>query len=256
MLTITRRKWVRYGSRLILSLGLLGLAWLIVNTQRYLVVEVYAWLTHPFHRESSLVQKTQSLEARLLENIQIKELKAQVAEYQAQNQQLKTLFKYSQSTSQKSILAPVIARSPDNWWSQIILGRGQSSQIKVGDVVTGIGGLVGRVIEVTPNTSRILLISNPTSRVGGIINRSRSMGIIQGKNNSQAVIQFFEKVPNVKKGDLVMTSSVSQLFPSGYLVGRIKSVQSSTGPAPLALIQLSVPLNNLEWVLVHPFSPQ
>ena len=248
MLIIKRRKWLRYSIQFLASFGIVALAWLVVNTQRSLILETYSLLTRPLYKEPSL-------ESPHSVNLRVEELKAQVTELKAQNKQLKTLLKYTENRPEKTILAPVIARSPDQWWDQVILGRGQTAGIKTGYIVTGTGGLVGRIIEVTPNTSRVLLISNPTSTIGGIINRSRSMGIIKGKNNAQAVIQFFEKVPSVKKGDLVMTSSVSQLFPSGYLIGKIKSLQPSQGPAPEAIIQLTASVSSLEWVLVHPFAP-
>ncbi len=248
MLSPTRRKLTNFTTRVIFSLGVVGLVWLFVNLQKTIILEIFAFLKTP-------LTQTSQRENSLLTNIKIQQLEAEIAEVNKQNQQLKSLLKYSQEKPQQQILAPVIARSPDQWWDQIILGRGQTSGIKVGDTVSGLGGLVGRVIEVTPNTAKVLLISNPTSTLGAIITRNRSMGIVKGKGNQEMVMQFFEKVPGVKVGDAVMSSSVSQLFPTGYLVGYVRSIQSSQGPAPEAIIQMSPAIKTLEWVLVYSFIP-
>jgi rod shape-determining protein MreC len=147
-----------------------------------------------------------------------------------------------------------VGRSADYWWQQVTLGRGSQDGIKEGFVVTGIGGLVGRVISVTPHTSKVLLVSDPSSRVGASISRSRDMGLIKGQGDQTAVMQFFEKVPDVRPGDIVTTSAVSTRFPSGLPIGKVKSVNLESGPAPEATIELSAPLNYLEWVIVHPFT--
>ena len=85
-----------------------------------------------------------------------------------------------------------------------------------------------------------------------MIGRSRYMGIMRGRSNNKAVMQFFEKTADVRKGDFVMTSSISQLFPPGLPVGQVESVDLSKNPAPEATIKLSAPMNNLEWVVVSP----
>lgn len=55
---------------------------------------------------------------------------------------------------------------------------------------------------------------------------------------------------------MVVTSSFSRLFPQGIPIGRIASLDLSNSPAPKAIIQLSVPVSNLEWVSINPYSPK
>jgi len=78
----------------------------------------------------------------------------------SQNQKLKELLGYTAPQTPQGIAAPVVGRSADHWWQQVTLGRGTQAGIQVGLIVTAPGGLVGRVISVTPNTSRVLLISD------------------------------------------------------------------------------------------------
>lgn len=241
---ILRRWWDRNGVAIVLGGLTLSAAWLVRQTQGTALFEAYQLMTRPF--QSGPTQEERLTDARVLE------LKQQLVELESQNQKLKELLDYGKTQKQQGIVAPVVGRSADHWWQQVTLGRGSQEGIKVGFVVMGPGGLVGRVISVTPNSSRVLLISDATSKVGAVISRSRSMGFMRGQGSNRAVLQFFDKVPDVRRGDVVSTSPVSQLFPSGLPLGRVESVNLDKSPAPEAVIELTAPISYLEWVIVYP----
>lgn len=241
---ILRRWWDRHGVAIVLGGLTLSAAWLVRQTQGTALFEAYQLMTRPF--QSGPTQEERLTNARVLE------LKQQLVELESQNQKLKELLDYGKTQKQQGIVSPVVGRSADHWWQQVTLGRGSQEGIKVGFVVMGSGGLVGRVISVTPNSSRVLLISDATSKVGAVISRSRSMGFMRGQGSNRAVLQFFDKVPDVRRGDVVSTSPVSQLFPSGLPLGRVESVNLDKSPAPEAVIELTAPISYLEWVIVYP----
>ncbi len=237
-----RRWWDQYGLRSGLIVLVLTVAWLLRQTQVAFVLEIYQLLSRPF-------QGTPAQE-RVLEDVYIQELQQRLTELEVRNQEMQELLDYTASTNIEEVIAPVIGRSADHWWQQVVIGKGSQDGIQVGDVVSGIGGLVGRITHVTPNTSRVLLISDPTSQVGVTISRTRYMGFIQGQAEDRAVMEFFDKVPDVSPGDIVVTSAFSQLFPPGLPVGRVESVNLNRSPAPEAVIELSAPMSSLEWVTV------
>jgi rod shape-determining protein MreC len=239
-----RRWWDRFGLQMLLVGLTLGTAWVVRETQGAAVVELYQGLTRPF--QVSPTPEEQIANARVLE------LQQRLVELESQNQKLQDLLGYTATKTQKGIVAPVIGRSADHWWQQVTLGRGVKDGLKVGDVVAGPGGLVGRITNTTSNTSRVLLISDPSSRVGVVVSRSRYTGFMRGQSGNRAVMEFFDKVPDVRRGDVVSTSSFSQLFPAGMPVGRVESVNLSKSPAPEAVIELSAPTSYLEWVIVYP----
>ena len=244
---IMGRWWDRRGLQIILIGIVLGTAWFLRQTQGAAISELYYSLISPFQSEQQLTRQEQFTNAR------VQELQNQLTELKQQNQNLQKLLGYVKTQKQNVIVSPIVARSADYWWKQVTLGRGSQDGVKVDFAVTGIGGLVGRVINVSPHTSRVLLISDPTSRVGATISRSRYMGFIQGQGSDLAVMRFFEKVPDVRPGDVVNTSSVSRLFPTGLPIGRVKSVNLNSGPAPEAIVELTAPLNYIEWAVIHPF---
>lgn len=242
------RWWSRYGTYVVLSGLALGTAWLVRQTNGAVVNEVYRWAARPL--EVFAIPEEELVNARILE------LQARLAEVESQKQQLEKVLEVNKNKKQEAIVAPIIGRSADHWWQQITIGRGSEAGVKVGDVVTGIGGLVGRVEQVTPQTARVLLISDATSRVGVIVSRSRQMGFVRGEGTKELTMQFFEKVPDIRPGDLVSTSPLSRLYPGEVPVGRVKSVNLEKSPAPEATVELLVPLGNLEWVYVHSFTPE
>jgi rod shape-determining protein MreC len=230
-----RRKWTQQRWRLLLLAAALGGAWYIRTYQSGAILELYGLLTRPFQGEET------NLQEQLLADQRVRELQNRLSEVEYQNQQLKKQLGYYQTQKKPLISAPIIGRSADDWWQQVIIGRGSADGVPVGASVTGIGGLVGRITEVTPHTSKVLLV-----------NRSRAMGLIQGQNSQVATLRFFEKAPDVKPGDVVTTSAFSSLFSPGLPIGRIISLNLQENPAPTAKIEFTATVDNLEWVFVHP----
>lgn len=244
-----KRWWERLGGQITLTVLVIGTGFLFYRTQSALISDLYGRFVIPFMGEPPSPEE--------LRNAKIEELQGRLEALQQENQQLKSLLKYQEDDNRKDLIAaPVIGRSADHWWKQITLGKGSEDGVKVGYVVVGVGGLVGRVISVTPQTCKVLLISDPSSQVGSIVNRTRDMGFMQGQGHDLAVMQFFEKVPNMKVGDVIVTSTVSQLYPQGIPIGKVKGMRVTNGPAPSAEIELFAPLESLEWVIIQPFKPK
>ena len=240
----TLRRWWDYnGVKLLATLFTLGSAWFIRQTHGVYIMDLYGTITRP------LVHSSAKQDA--VTNAQVLELQERLVEVENQNQVLRNIVGITSTSKSVGVIAPVIGRSPDQWWHQIILGRGQAEGITVNSIVMSQGGLVGRVIQVGSTTSRVLLLSDPASRVGVVGIRSRAMGFLRGQGSNRALLTFFEKVPDVKPGDVISTSTYSQLFPSSLPIGQIESVDYTKSPAPEAVIALTAPVNYLEWVTVH-----
>ena len=244
----TLRRWWDKNALKLAGFGtVIGGTYLVLQTQSALVDEAYNALSQAFTPNARQLDS--------LKTAQVEQLQNELQELRTQNQQLKQLASYSLAVPTKGILAPIVLRSADNWWQQIVIGRGSADGVAIDHIVVGIGGVVGRVVSVLPHTSRVLLVSDPNSRMGVLISRSRNMGILQGTRANQAVLQFFDKRPTVKVGDVVSTSAVSQLFPTGLGVGKVIELNLNKSPAPEAIVEFTAPLANLEWVTVHPHNP-
>jgi rod shape-determining protein MreC len=244
-----RRWWENKG----LQIGLLGLVvvttWTLRQTQGSLVMELYQAISRPLQTLHPGISPADRIrDARLLE------LQTRIVDLESQNQKLQSLLGYikKEPLSARPIVARVVGRSADHWWQQVTLNSGTNAGIKEGFVVKADGGLVGLVESVTPNTSRVLLVSDLKSQVGVTISRTATKGIVRGDSSSEGVLEFYEKVPNVKVGDLVSTSTYSQKFPAGLPVGRVKSLDLKKLPVSVAKVELFPPIRYLDWVTVYP----
>jgi len=248
MVTI-RRWWDRKGLQIGLLALVVGSAWILRQTQGKLVLETYQAITRPLE----MLQSGPTPEERL-RDARILELQTRIVDLETQKTKLQGLLGYveKEPLASRPIPARVIGRSADQWWQQVTLNRGTNVGIGEGFVVKADGGLVGLVESVTPNTSRVLLISDLNSQVGVSVSRTAAKGVLRGDSSAEAVLEFYEKVPNVKVGDLVSTSTYSQKFPSGLAVGRIKSLDLKKLPASVAKIELFPPIRSLDWVAVYP----
>ncbi len=242
-----RRWWSRYGMQLLAACVGLGAAWWLRETQGAVLMEMYQVLARPFQREYSA--------AEVLRDRRVAELQFRLTELENQNRRYKALLGSELELNGGGLWAAAIGRSADAWWQHLLVGRGSLDGIDRGAIAVGPGGLVGRVVSVSPHTSRILLISDPSSQVGVSISRTRQAGILRGRSQDEAELEFFVRDPDVKPGDLVLTSSYSTLFPPGLPVGVVRSLDLERQPAPVATVTFSAPLGILEFVQLYPYRP-
>jgi rod shape-determining protein MreC len=122
-------------------------------------------------------------------------------------------------------------------------------------VVNG-DGLVGRVVDVGANYSRVMAIIDTTSGVSGIVERTRDNGILTGTADSDAdeaqmVMGNLPLDADLMPGDTVITSGLAGVFPKGIAIGEVTEVRPSTdGMRNEALVTPWVDFEHLEEVMV------
>ncbi|MFM2432117.1 MAG: hypothetical protein RLZZ511_3331 [Cyanobacteriota bacterium] len=252
------RRWLdRNGVVAGLVVLAIGSGLVVRQTNGALFSEIWALLSRPFVRseQANSVQPNAAPSQPILANAKYVEIQQRLIELEAENERLQKLVGLDQQTKGQGIPAPVVGRSGDHWWQQATLGLGRNAGINENQIVMAPGGVVGYIESVTPTTSRVLLISDTNSKTGVVVSRSRATGYMKGVGDNRAVMEFFEKVPDVRVGDAVAISNLSQKYPKGLPVGRVESVKLDNSPAPEATIELSAPIASLEWVMVYPRPP-
>ena len=168
-----------------------------------------------------------------------------------ENLRLKKLLSFKQESPFKVISAKVIARSPDNWSSVVIIDKGSSNGISRGLAVINNLGLIGRVMETTAFTSKVMLISDPNLSVSAIVQRSRQEGLITGTLGTQLIMKYLPEDADIKLQDKIITSGMNQNYPKGILIGMVVEVAhefSSLGR--YAIIKPAANLSFVEEVFV------
>ena len=162
--------------------------------------------------------------------------------------ELKNLLELK-NTNYKLKYASVISRNTKDYFEEVIIDVGKKDGIKENLAVITKDGLIGKIIKVTNKTSTVRLItsSNIYNKISVNIevdNKSVT-GIITSYDsltNSLTIEGITENV-NIQTGSLVTTTGLSDIYPSGILVGRVSRVMKDN--FDLAYILKVEPTENL-----------
>ncbi|KWZ84182.1 rod shape-determining protein MreC [Heyndrickxia coagulans] len=162
---------------------------------------------------------------------QLTSLEAQNHELKKENENLRSIIKEKNSLGDsESIQAQVIARNPDNWYEQVVIDKGEVNGVAKNMAVVTSGGFLGKVTQVDKFYSTVELLSSPdeTNRVSAKVQNAKkdAYGLIEGydKKTKMLLLKQLDFNIKVKKGDHVVTSGLSGMFPSGLLIGDIEKV--------------------------------
>ena len=153
---------------------------------------------------------------------------AQAQEVFAQNERLSKLLQLKPARRWQGIWAQVAYREPTQW-NAVILDKGAAQGIKERSAVIAVedgqAGLAGVVVEVTENTSKVLLVRDEDFSAAVRLERGGEEGLLVGAGTRPVQIKYIPLLTQVEKGDKVYTSSSSSVFPAGILVGQVSGVQ-------------------------------
>lgn len=175
-----------------------------------------------FQRVKKLEEENVRLKA---ENRQLKEKLLEQEEIRLENLRLNQLLAFKEENPRQYIAAEVIGKDPTNWFKYLTIDKGSSQGLRRNMPVLTHKGLVGRVIETTPYTAKILTIIDPASNVGAVVQRSRSAGVAAGGAGGKLFMKYMETQEDVETDDVVITSGMGGIFPKGLLVGRVTWVR-------------------------------
>ena len=179
-------------------------------------------------------------------------------EIRIQNEQLTRLLEVKSSLRYQTVAAEVVGRQTTQYERVVSINQGTDRGITADDVVVAGGAaLVGQVVEVGPNYSRILLISDTRSTVIGLVEASRATGEVKGQLGGSLVMANIPSTDEIKVDDTVVTAGIDlgngvrSPFPKGLVVGRVVDVQKDPNAVvQTAFVDPAAPLDKLEYVLV------
>lgn len=149
----------------------------------------------------------------------------ELGEYKAANERLTALLGLREAYPHLAMKsAHVLAWEPGPWFRAVVVSIGSGDGVAVGQPVIHNQGVVGRVVEVSPNYARVLLASDFNSSIDAFIQRTRAVGILSGQNARPMAMKYVRKDEDVRPGDLVVTSGLGGYFPRGLPLGTVSRV--------------------------------
>ena len=211
----------------------------------YLESEVWDFLT--LHEQNKMLRNE-------VTQLRVQNLQAQ--EYASENTRLREMLDYKNTATQFDLKAArVIGRESATWSSMIVINRGTVDGVHEDMPVVTPKGLVGRVVEAGPNSSKVQLIIDPRSSVGTLVQRpeSRVNGIVEGDPDNPTMPRMVNipKTADVQEGDVIVTSGFGGVFPKGLVVGIVSQLKIDTGGLlQVAILEPAVDFQKLEDVMV------
>jgi rod shape-determining protein MreC len=141
------------------------------------------------------------------------------------NARLKALLDLKGTLEAPSVAVSVIGEDSSAWFKTLVVDRGSSDGLLEGMPVLAAGGVVGRLVKVAPNSSRVLLLTDHASAIAALVQRSRARGVVRGAGGGRCSMEFTVKDEDVKVGDTVITSGIGGVFPKGLPIGEVTMVK-------------------------------
>lgn len=171
------------------------------------------------------------------ENLLLSSKAQRFAALEQENQRLRELLDSSSTLQQNVIVADVLAIETTPWTRQIVVNKGTTQDVFVGQPLLDAYGVIGQISHVGPLSSTALLITDPRHALPVLINRSGLRAIaVGGDSPDELSLSFVSTNADIRTGDLVVTSGLGRRFPVGYPVGRVERVSLNPGDAFATII--------------------
>ncbi len=215
----------------------------------------YEKVTGFFVRHGQLQRDNQALQQRF---IHYSATLQRYQELEQENQHLRALLGAQNRIPLQTQLAEIITIPRDPYLRQVTINRGSQQGVQAGTAVIDEAGLLGQVTKVYPYTSDITLLINKDQSVPVAVQRTGQRAVLFGTGIDDTVeIRYLPHSADVRAGDLIITSGIDGIYPSGLAVAKVTQIDLSSSRAfahiickPLAAVD-----RNRQVLVVNPSKP-
>jgi rod shape-determining protein MreC len=188
---------------------------------------------------------------RLREALQQTELRLQEERALAQQAaDLRRLLELKVAAPVSTTAADIIGASSTSGYRAILINKGRQDGLEADMAILSPDGVVGRVAQAGLHTAKVQLLIDRTAAIGAMVERSRAQGVVMGGGDQSLQLQYVSGLADVREGDLVVSSGIDGVYPSGFVIGTVDLVDR--GPISYREIRVrpAVDVTRLAHVLV------
>ena len=228
-----------------------GLSMVLYPIEQALMVprDVFRWVAKYSSAISDVVDRKSQLEKKEVEN---SEKLLQIEQLKAENDSLRTLLELRKGTKHVTVIAEISHETRDAFSNRIVIDRGSQHGVQPGHPVINSQGVVGQVVRVSPITSEVSLVTDPSLTIPVNLPRSGLRSVASGTGDGQQVdLKYLNINAEVEVGNILVTSGLDGLYPSGLPVAKINRVErAGSGQFPRISSTPVAPIGTLRNVLV------
>ena len=163
---------------------------------------------------------------------------------------LEHLLELRDHTDLRTTAANVIGAAATPDFRTITIDKGTRDGLRADMAVVAPAGVVGRVVVPSGRAAKVQLLIDRNAAAGAIIQRSRAQGVVAGGGDERLTLDNVSEASDVQTGDTVVTSGIEGIYPKGFVIGRVESIEKN-GPAYRRIIvRPAVDFSALEDVLI------
>jgi len=185
--------------------------------------EGWHWFRESVTTRDTLRADNERLEAQL----RVAQFRLQRYEaLEAESQRLRALRDATVGVTDRFIIGDIMDVDLDAFRERVLVDKGASQGVFVGQAVLDAGGVFGQVARVEQYTSEVILLSDPAHAIPVQINRTGLRTVAVGTGDTGRLkLPYLPTSADVVVGDLLVTSGLGGGFPPGYPVGTVSSVK-------------------------------
>ena len=146
--------------------------------------------------------------------------------------------------------AEIIADSATPDFRTMTIDKGAQDGLRSDMAVIAPAGVVGRIVVPSERAAKVQLLIDRNAAAGALIERSRAQGVVVGGGDYRLRLDYVSEVSDVVVGDVVVTSGIDGIFPKGFVIGQVETVEKSGGSYKRIVVRPAVDFRSLENVLV------
>jgi rod shape-determining protein MreC len=177
--------------------------------------------------------------------VQLQEERAQAKRTDA----LRQLLELRQRSGLETVAAEIIAAGANPEFRDMTIDKGSSDGLAPDMAVISPAGVVGRVILSSPRAAKVQMLIDRNAAAGALIERTRAQGIVVGQGAALRM-DYVPGTADVKQGDLIVTSGIDRIYPKGFVIGTVETVDRGLGTYHEITVRPAVDFSRLEEVLV------
>jgi len=163
---------------------------------------------------------------------------------------LEKLLELRDRTTLQTTAAEIIGTAPTADFRTVTIDKGTRDGLRPDMAVIAPAGVVGRIVVPSARSAKVQLLVDRNAAAGAIVERSRAQGVVVGAGGDRLEMEYVSEVYDIVVGDVVVTSGIDGIYPKGFVIGRIESLERSGGAYKRIVVRPAVDFNGLEEVLV------
>ena len=184
----------------------------------------FRWGKEAFVGSIEFINTYQENKRLRLENAELKNWQIQALNMAIEQKKLRELLNYVPPPKTTFVTAAVLSDNGSRFSKSLIVSAGRDQGVSKGDLAMTASGVLGRIVDVGNNMSRLMLLTDYASRIPVRIGSDQILGILTGDGSTRPKIVSLPADKTVSIGDVVFSSGQLGVFPSGLGIGVVEGI--------------------------------